>query len=280
MSEEADVLKLLYFDEAYLGTVRLRLRSARTGRASAFALGEQLEAYFWLALGVEIGYYGESTAELLAANRFIELLSGSAELFRAYGFLFAPDFEVRLRTAQNQRQILQKAVDHTFVHPAQFHRWFHRALSLEIESLQDERLTTFFAILAFLSPPEVEALLAVEQGTVNKEFFGTLNRGRLLDTFSTSISHLESFAVLDNDVGNSSDVDPEDSLIFRARLRQLTRWRLNFRIPTVARYYPIIAAQFFDARLDGLGLSLDAFRDSLGILLDEWGLTHASSVTA
>jgi hypothetical protein len=73
MSEEGDVLALLYFDEAYMTPVRKRLGTARTKRARAFALGELLEAYFWLALGVEIGYYGDSSAQLLAAARFPEL---------------------------------------------------------------------------------------------------------------------------------------------------------------------------------------------------------------
>ena len=89
MSEEADVLKLLYFDETYLAPVRQRLRTARTQRARAFALGEIVEAYFWLALGAEIGYYSVDIAELLARSRFVEMLSESSELFRAYGFLFA-----------------------------------------------------------------------------------------------------------------------------------------------------------------------------------------------
>src|SRR5437899_2994633 len=110
--EERDILNLLYFDEAYLNRVRRRLRKSVARRAHSFALGELVEAYFWLALGLEIGYYGENTAELLAASRFHELLSQSTELFRKYGFLFAPDFDTRLQISKNQRQVLQRPIDH------------------------------------------------------------------------------------------------------------------------------------------------------------------------
>jgi hypothetical protein len=145
---------------------------------------------------------------------------------------------------------------------------------------QDDQLTTFFAVLAFLEPARIEALLSIEEATVNRDFFTTLNRRKLIETFGTSISHLESLAVLDSDVRNASEVNVEDAFIFRARIKQLTRWRLNFRLPTVDRYYPIIADLFFSAKLDASGLSLDAFRGSLGSLLSEWGLTHESSMTA
>jgi len=280
LSEETDVLKLLHFDEAYLTPVRQRFRKARTNRARAFALGELLEAYFWLALGVEIGYYGESSTKLLAAARFVELLSESTEFFGTYGFLFAPDFELRIQTAKNQKQVLQKAEDYTFVNPTRFHSWFQRALGLEIESLHDRPLTALFATLAFLAPTEIEALLSVDRRTRHNEFSTYLSGPRLTNTFGISMSHLESFAVLDRDISSHSDENPEDSFFFRARIRQLTRWRLNLRSQTVKHFYQMISDWFFGSRIEGLGLSIDSFRDSLTNLLNEWGLTHESSLAA
>jgi hypothetical protein len=279
MSEEIDVLNLLYFDETYLAPVRRRLRTPRTQRARVFALGEIVEAYFWLALGVEIGYYAGDMAELFAGSRFVEMLSESDELFRAYGFLFPPDFEIRLKTAQNQKQVIQKAVDYTFGHPEAFHLWFQRALNLEIEGLQDWRLTSLFAALALLAPSEIETLLLKAQPVENSDFFCRLGKSALIEAFGTSISHLESFAELGGLI-QSSRASEEDRYVFRARIRQLTRWRLNFRNPNVGRYYPLLARRFFDARLGGEGLSLVEYEGTLDSLLGEWGLTHESSVSA
>jgi len=229
---------------------------------------------------VEIGYYEESSTELLAAARFVELLSESKELFRAYNFLFAPDFELRIQSAKNQKQVIQTPTDYTFVDPARFHSFFQRGLSLEIESLHDRLLTAFFAALAFLAPAEIEALLSVERRTAGNEFSRNLTGPQLVDAFGISMSHLEGFAALDRDIRAYSNDNLEDSFVFRARIRQLTRWRLNLRSETVNQFYPLIGDRFFGARIAGLGLSIDSFRGSLGSLLNEWGLTHESSMTA
>ena len=190
-----------------------------------------------------------------------------------------PKFEIRLQTAKNQQQVLQKAVGYTFARPVAFHPWFKLALSLEIESLQDGKLTSFFASLALLSQREIDGLIS---GTPdgNTDFFGHLGKSALIQAFGTSISHLECFATLDNEILQSSRASDEDRFVFRARIRQLTRWRLNFRNPNVNRYYPMLADRFFDARLKGLDLSLSRYKGALENLVNEWGLTHESSMTA
>jgi hypothetical protein len=278
--EESDLLRLFYFDEAYLTPIVGRRRWLRSNRADVFTLGELLEGYFWLSLGVEIGYYSEDSAQLLAAARFVELLSQFKELFREYGYLFAPAFEARIQTMLSLKRVLQPAVDYTFVRPLQFHPWFQRALGLEIESLQDNDLTTFFAAFALLAPPEIGALLSNESLIVNTDFFGRLHRRGLIEGFGTSLNHLESFALLDAEIRNLPDLDPEDSFAFRSRIKQLTRWRLNLHNPNVVGYYPLIGNLFVDTNLGGSGLSIDSFRAALATLLNEWGLTHERTQTA
>jgi hypothetical protein len=242
-------------------------------------LGELLEAYFWLSLGAEIGYYSEDSAQLPAAARFVELLNESKDLFRDYGYMFAPVFEARIQTAFSHRRILLPAIDYKFVRPVQYHSWFQRALALEIESLQDSDLTTFFAALALLTPREIETLLSAGETAVNA-FFVPLNRNSFIETFGTSLNHLESFAALDAEVQNLPNSDPDDSFVFRSRIKQLTRWRLNLYNPNVIRYYPLVADLFVNTNLGGSGISIDTFRTALATLLSEWGLTHERAFNA
>jgi hypothetical protein len=134
-------------------------------------------------------------------------------------------------------------------------------------------------MLAFLAPGEIEAQLS--GGRVERnEFSVHLTGPRLLDSFGVSLSHLDAFGALDREIRSQSEEDPEDGLIFRTRIRQLTRWRLNLRSQTVSSFYPIIGDLFFGERIDGLNLSIDLFRGSLQNLLNEWGVTHEQFSTA
>jgi hypothetical protein len=273
------LISLIQFDRVFLASILARLRTASGERAYDFALCEMVEAYFWLLLGVELQAFPSRETELMVRQRFTEMFSEWRALFARRGYLFAPSFEDRLRISENQARVVEIPADRQFSQPLRLTSLFHHAVALDGESVSDRELTAFFAGLSVLHRGDLERVLN-DGHNLEGVLFVNLNERLLIDAFVQSARHMESFRILDELSRVQPDVHPDDAVLFRSRIRELTRWRLNFRLENVRDFFPEIASRCNASLPDEFRISPADLTSWLGQLIADWGYTHELGIAA
>jgi hypothetical protein len=272
------LISLIEFDRGFLSPILSRLRSTSNGAGRDFVLGELTEAYFWICLGVELTAFPAREAELLIGHRFTEMFSEWEGLFRRRGYLFAPSFETRLRASENQKRLIEIEPDR-FANPAAFVGLFHHALSLETESVSDLALTTFFAALSVLRRGDLNRILT-ESHNLEGILFSNVDEPLLVSAFVDAARHMDCFRVVEEISRTDAVLSPYDAAEFRSRIRELTRWRLNFRVDNVRDFVPTVASRCNSTLPDEYRIGGPELSQWLDRLISDWGYTHEIFATA
>ena len=219
----------------------------RSGREESRREKEHMEAevvaaYFWLSLGTDVGYFPRPFAVRLAKHRFTEFLNTWHDLFATRGDLFAPDFRIALETIENRRNTVLPPSE-PFENLKLLQLFFREALAIEIGTLRDQPLVTSMAALTLLNIADLEEIL-LRKHDQERHFPLIVGRGLFETQFPATILHMNSLGALESEI-NESELSVDDRVRFRSRIRALTRWRLNFRLDTVASFFPVISDAFY-----------------------------------
>jgi hypothetical protein len=205
-----------------------------------------------LALGAEIQFFPEEAAARLARHRLFELFDYFDEYLTSYGYLFAQDFATRLITIvrhKNYDQLLAPLVGQSFQSPDSLHCAFQAALVGEIEFMKDESSELCVSALLFAA---------------NDDFENVVGRGQ-------KVARPGSRDLDREELWRGGSLRRDDAAILADRVRQLTRWKLNFLIQTVdSRFWELMQTLATSAGLiprDSIPGFLDGVRDLVGA----WG---------
>lgn len=243
LATDSEIVKLIQFDELWMTRTTPRTLGTRNQAARLdFSYAELIESYFWLALGVELGYFPERETALLARHRFTPTFRGMLELLKFKNYLVNPNLADRLVADQNHKTLLSPEAGRKFLNPGALLRAFQHALALETEVASDDSVSAFFAALAMRSTEEIRHVLSSDQ-TIESGFL-RLTRGILMEGFAIAIQHMDSFRELDEQVSEDKAIELEDKGLFKSRIHQLVRWRMNFESERLRNSFQLVAAEF------------------------------------
>jgi hypothetical protein len=245
MSQSAEIIRLIQFDKSWLSRITKSMLSATTPAIKDFAYAELCESYFWLAFGVEVGYYPIREASLLSRQRFTPLFEGLREFLKFRGYYVAPVLADRLTTDLNKKTILSGEVNCAFSSSPMLMRFFQIALALETEIAEDETAQRFFSALATTWPDAIRNVL--EQKLESNDESNSVDKALLVRGFMVSLQHLDAFRNLDQNIAASTELTPTEGGQLKLRIHQLVRWRMNFENPFVQESFPLIAQACFES---------------------------------
>jgi hypothetical protein len=273
MSDQSSLIPLVHFDRTFLSPL-LSGGHFKSRNDEELFLAGLVEAYFWLRLGVDIGYFPAHYARQLARHRLTPLVSGWKQLLDDRGDVFAPTFKVLLQTIDVDSQVGIVTPNNEFADERQLHRFFRHALALEAESIADELLVTAFGALTFLNLKDLEDVF-LRNHTLDGRLRMIVDRALFDTQFPKMMLHTRSFAALDRAVDNASL--REDGAVFKRRVHELTRWRLNQRLDSVNRFLPRVVALYFERHQQEIGIGYEEFQDWARASTRGWELTHGLS---
>jgi hypothetical protein len=248
-------------------------RGSQLGKAgSRLAVAESVEVYFWLLLGTDLGFYDRESAELFARHRFTELLNEWEPFFADWGYLFSPNYEALLRTMLQYDTVGLSKQIYRFNRPESLHSHFQHALTLEYEMLTDDALVISMAALHFLRIPDLEAIFD-RRHAQESQFTKIVDLSLFVNEFPKTMLHIRSFTSFDEAL-LKRPIDDADRGMFRDRIHELTRWRLNLRAKTTETFLPRTADSFFEAHRDIMHLDYNTFIAWFRESVSEWGYTH------
>jgi len=274
MQPNIQLFNLIQFDKTFFRTINHRNRSPSTLDV-LLARGELIEAYFWLALGSEIQFFPKEAAIRLASHRLFEVFDSLDEYLQTYGYLFASDFATRLITIvrhDNYDQILAPLVDQQFLSPRSLLSSFQAALTAETEFIEDDSAELCVSVLLFANNLEFENIIRGQ--SVQRSDGRVLDREMLWPGALQLLAHMAIFRNWELSLKGDENVLGEDGALLSDRIRQLTRWKLNFLVKT------------FDARFSELMQALSTktelippqwvpdFLDGVKNLVQSWGHTE------
>jgi hypothetical protein len=271
MPADPNLFTLIQFDTAAFSLIRSRIGMERRDRADELRVAETIAAYFWLSLGSDLEYFPRRYAVRLARNRFSELLNTWESFFQKHGELFVPEFLFKLETFVSRRVTVLPPPE-GFDNPSALHPYFRDALAIEIESMRDDRLITSMGAVTLLKGEDLEQILEHKQ-PIKGQFSLIIDLSLLRNQFPAMMLHMHTLSTLSSAI-EASGIAIEDRIRLKSRLQALTRWRLNFHLDTVSRFFPLIADSFYSERGEQVMIGYSEFRRWVDQTVDDWGFTH------
>jgi hypothetical protein len=241
---DAGVLKLIDFDRRWLSRVVHIVHGTRKVKEIEFTYAELLEGYFWLALGAELNYFPRDEAELLARQRFAPLKDRTQAAFTFSDYRLDENLKDRLATDNNLGTMLSQEVNQGFEHPTILLSYFEEALELETEFASDDELGTLLRALVISDTEDIARVLD-EEDEVIVRWDACIDKKLLLRSFAFCLHHMESFSELEGRVAQDEQIPFEDRVLFKARIRQLVRWRINFASERFEESFRRIAKEIY-----------------------------------
>src|ERR1019366_3907047 len=101
MPADCEIVRLIQFDKLWPSRILSTLELV-----GDYAYAELIESYFWLSLGVELGYFPWREAELLSRHRFGPLFYQLQDFLKFRSYYVAPSLAARLEADENNKTLL------------------------------------------------------------------------------------------------------------------------------------------------------------------------------
>src|SRR5712692_8629752 len=149
-----------------------------------YRLGELLEGYFWLALGVALDLFDGPDARQVARYRLTDRFADFDEFFRDWGYLLDAQLITLFNSALNKREFLTRTSLSEFESPEQLTGAFDSILLLQTRFSASASVQQLLANVNF-SPQTLTSLLESQS---RNPFEGSLLRH--FDGFVSSIEYM------------------------------------------------------------------------------------------
>ena len=270
MQPNVQFFNLIQFDETFLQRILSRNRSL-SKIETLLARGELIEAYFWLALGSEIEFFPAEAAKRLVHHRLVELFDLLGEHLNSYGSLFPQDFATRITMMPHKifDQMLAPEAGQSFQSPHSLQGAFQAALVGETEFMEDDSATLCVSTLLFSDEDDFEGVILLEDEIQRPDsriaYRENLWRGAL-----QSLAHMALFRDWERSLKTNKSIGFEDAALLANRIRQLTRWKLNFLVNKVdSRFRTLMQTLSTNANLIPPD-SVQGFTDTVEDLVNSW----------
>ena len=265
------IFNLAEFDQDVIKPELTDFVKANSNRARAYGFANMVSAYFWMVLGLDAGYFPAGHTQSLFAQRFDEFFGHFEDLFKTWGHIFDPEFAPLLHTAISHRTLSQRQER---LPSNEISRGALRtSLLAESRFLRDREGSAFVSLLNF----DPELLDDIIQHNRTREGIAdvVLDRDALARGFQSVWIYMETLIEL------SSTLQQENAPFSKrldARLRQLTRWRVNKHLGVDEHFTKV--ALFVNERYCGEILDDEQVEHRAERLLGAWGFTHLKVVSA
>jgi len=287
-----NLINLLQFDREYLEPLAAALAQAKTlrGRTATGLLetktmqtktnylrslrfAELVAIYFWLDMGIEVGFFPYAESRAIFSQRFSESFFGDefVEELENHIHLFDPFFEGVLTEVHSSKEPFNRGPRRIPLPPTPcLLAAFRSALITETKVFRVQPAEVLTAVLGF-APALLERFLKRgEPVRIGDEL--TIDDNALTKGFAVLVGYMERL------VGLSARILDEEGLPIEFRptvergIRQVTRWRIN---RTAKHTDPsLFAIGEYECKKADLDWATMAPR--LQTLLDSWGYTQQS----
>jgi len=271
--------------------------------STALKLGRQMtmdyhicsmfESYWWLNLGVELGYFPEQQAETILTHFFVDL-PHYHEFLNRNPNLFSSGLITSLRTALTNKRFFELPDNHFFSSPETLRVPFQLILGQANDLALDPLATYAISVATFGSPSlwdeivgqdlSASALLGVVQTSRVEGGAAIASRetaGIAVVTmgFLRSVQHMLSQQSCFNDLNESDEIDEQDGYLLARRVKNIQGWRF-FALPDSRSRFEQVGSKLNRALAEELDTSSVSEADRsflirLNQLIDQWrgGLT-------
>ena len=280
--DQAKLLRLVKFDRWYLQPLATSYSDVGQPPTSRnYLLGELLEGYFLLALGVALNAFDERQAQLLVRQRYAHVFEDFPVFFTQWGYLLDSQAITLIQNAVSQKEFFIKTGLEEFQLPDRLQPTFESLLLLE------SRLSLNSAVrhlLANVNFNQRVLLRLLESQRVNAS---TRSLIRYFGGFVDSIEYMGDCRQLFTDLHDTGQVIhilEADRHLFQRRAKQLQGWRLNFRVKTNEKIFMMfldrcseLTALKYRRNLRPVEINLDPayIKNQVTDLMTDWGLERA-----
>jgi hypothetical protein len=273
--EPSKIFNLAEFDRDILQPAAMGFSRAKLRRTRAYRFSNMLAGYFWLLLGLEVGYFPEEHTRSLFGQRFTEFFKHFNRDFTDWGYVFDPEFGPILRAAYNRKVLIERD-DPLRVEEHPISKAAMRSALIAESNFQRSQ-----AAQAFVGALNFEWVLVKAVISENYAAEGTddivLDQNAVALGLQVVLGYMETLVELSVALREDTEA-PQIATRCEARLRQLTRWRVN-RHGGVDE--PLLeVAHFVNQKYWNREFKKAQLESRIKDLLDGWGFGYLKGVEA
>lgn len=264
----------------------------RRQMAIDYHICSMFESYWWLNLGVELGYFPEQQAETILLHFFVDL-PYYHEFLNRNPNLFSGGLITSLRSALTNKRFFELPDSNFFSSPETLRVPFQLILGQANDLALDPLATYAISVATFGNPSLWDQIVGQELSA--SELIGVVRMSRVEGAamafsesagiatvamgFLRSVQHMLSQQSCFNDLNQSDEIDDQDGYLLARRVKSIQGWRF-FALPDSRLRFEQVGSKLNIAlaeKLDPESVS-EADRNfliRLNQLIDQWrgGLT-------